>query len=38
MGVLGMIIALPITALLVSYYQHFIIEEKELPTSQQNTK
>lgn len=38
MGVLGMIIALPITALIVSYYQHFVIEEKELPTNKNLTK
>lgn len=32
MGVMGMIIALPITTLMVSYYQHFIIEQNEFPT------
>lgn len=28
MGVLGMIIALPLTTVIISYYKHFIIEEK----------
>jgi predicted PurR-regulated permease PerM len=34
MGVFGMIIALPITTLIVSYYQHFIIEKNEFPTGE----
>lgn len=34
MGVLGMIIALPITTLIVSYYQHFIIDQNEFPTDE----
>ncbi len=38
MGVLGMIIALPITALIVSYYQHFVIEEKDFPTEDKPTQ
>ncbi len=38
MGVLGMIIALPITALMVSYYQHFIIDEKEFPSEETPTQ
>lgn len=38
MGVLGMIIALPITALMASYYQHFVIEEKEFPINENHTK
>jgi predicted PurR-regulated permease PerM len=38
MGILGMIIALPITALIVSYYQHFIIEENKFPTDENLTK
>lgn len=32
MGMLGMIIALPITAIIVSYYQHFVIEHNQFPT------
>lgn len=32
MGVIGMIIALPVTAIIVSYYQHFVIEQNEFPT------
>ncbi len=34
MGVLGMIIALPVTTLIVSYYQHFIIDKNEFPTGE----
>ncbi len=32
MGMLGMIIALPITAIIVSYYQHFVIDQNQFPT------
>ena len=34
MGVMGMIIALPITTIIVSYYQHFVIEQNDFPTGE----
>ena len=31
LGIVGMIIALPITTLLISYYKRFILNKEELP-------
>ena len=31
LGLVGMIIALPITTLLISYYKRFILNKEELP-------
>jgi predicted PurR-regulated permease PerM len=32
MGVVGIIIALPVTTIIVTYYQYFIIDQKSIPT------
>lgn len=37
MGVIGMIIALPVTTIIVSYYQYFVIDQKSIPTDQELT-
>ena len=31
LGIVGMIIALPITTLLISYYKRFVLNKEELP-------
>ena len=32
MGILGMLIALPVTTLLISYYEQYVILRRPLPT------
>jgi predicted PurR-regulated permease PerM len=37
MGMVGLIIALPLTTLIISYYKRFVLNEEGLPVEQQAT-
>jgi predicted PurR-regulated permease PerM len=37
MGILGMLIALPLTTLTINYYQKYVIRKKEQSTPQEET-